>query len=260
MSPALTIVLIAVVVVVLAAVAFFAVRRGGGAGGGSLPRRFGPEYDRAVRHHDGDKRAAEQELKERLKTYGSLREHTPAPEERDRLRASWSTLQERFVEAPREAAAEAERLLAETATAVGHPGGDRHAARLDSLSVHHPHHVDGYRRLHAALTPAESGRESGAASGHGSGGPERTEELREALLAARGLFEELIGAGTPGPRTAHRAERAGERAQGPGTPPAAGRPQAPAPGTAPAPAPAETPGTPAPRTTETYEGHEARRS
>ncbi|SCD75803.1 hypothetical protein [Streptomyces sp. SID4945] len=247
MSPALTIVLIVVVVVVLAAVAFLLVRRGAGApGGGSLPRRFGPEYDRAVRHHDGDKRAAEQELRERVKTYGSLHEHTPAPEERTRLLASWSALQERFVEAPREAAAEADRLLAETATAVGHPGADRHAARLDSLSVHHPHHVDGYRRLRAALTPAEGGHES-------------TEELREALLAARGLFEELIGAGTSGTRTgrgaahhgAHRTERADEGAQGPGTPPAAGTAQAPAPGTAPA---------PAPEATETYEGHQARRS
>ncbi|WP_431039101.1 hypothetical protein ACQYWQ_07535 [Streptomyces sp. P6-2-1] len=252
--------LIVVVVVVLAAVAFLLVRRGGGAGGGSLPRRFGPEYDRAVRHHDGDRRAAEQELRERVKTYGSLREHTPAPEERTRLLASWSTLQEHFVEAPREAAAEAERLLAETATAVGHPGGDRHAARLDSLSVHHPHHVDGYRRLRAALTPAESGQES-------------TEELREALLAARGLFEELIGASPSGTRTerdgAHqdarhhdashagrhaghrteRTERPSARGEGPGTPPAAGRPEAPAPGTA-----------PAPENAETYEGHEARRS
>ncbi|WP_432159829.1 hypothetical protein [Streptomyces sp. NRRL F-5630] len=246
MSPALTVVLIVVVVAVLAAVAFFLVRRGAGASGGSLPRRFGPEYDRAVRHHDGDRRAAEQELKERVKTYGSLREHTPAPEERTRLLASWSTLQERFVEAPREAAAEADRLLAETATAVGHPGGDRHAARLDSLSVHHPHHVDGYRRLRAALTPTEGGHES-------------TEELREALLAARGLFEELIGAGTSGTRTGrgtahgapHRTAHADERAQGPGTPPAAGTAEAPAPGTAPA---------PAPEAAETYEGHEARRS
>ncbi|MFJ4436210.1 hypothetical protein [Streptomyces sp. NPDC088923] len=242
MSPALTIVLIVVVVVVLAAVAFFLVRRGAGASGGSLPRRFGPEYDRAVRHHDGDKRAAEQELRERVKTYGSLHEHTPAAEERTRLLASWSTLQERFVEAPREAAAEADRLLAETATAVGHPGGDRHAARLDSLSVHHPHHVDGYRRLRAALNPAESGHES-------------TEELREALLAARGLFEDLIGAGTSGTRTgrdtAHRTERASEGAQGPDTPPAAGTAQAPAPGMAPA---------PVPEATETYEGHQARRS
>ena len=78
----LTIVIIAGIVI--AAVVLFFVGRGRirAGGGRGLKHRFGPEYDRAVADHDGDTKAAEQELGERVKQHGSLDEQPLSPEAR----------------------------------------------------------------------------------------------------------------------------------------------------------------------------------
>jgi len=55
-----TVVIIAVIVISLAALLNLGHGRGGG--GHGLKGRFGPEYDRTVADHDGDTKAAEQEL------------------------------------------------------------------------------------------------------------------------------------------------------------------------------------------------------
>ncbi|GAA2276055.1 hypothetical protein GCM10010145_38820 [Streptomyces ruber] len=191
-------VIIALIVIVAAVVVIAAVvlRRNRGGHGGGLRHRFGPEYDRTLARHDGDKKAAEAELEERVRRHGSLRPRSLEPAERERYEVRWTALQERFVDSPREALAEADRLLGEVAGARGFPDGGRYDEQLDALSVHHAHHVHGYRRVHrVAHAPAGDGAHTG------------TEDMRTALVEARALFEELVAPGRRDP--ARRTETAG---------------------------------------------------
>ncbi|WP_216589101.1 hypothetical protein [Streptomyces brasiliscabiei] len=195
MSTGLIIALIVIVAAVVVVAAVLTQRaRGGAAGGGSLKRRFGPEYDRTVTRHDGDERAAARELAERVKRHGSLEKRPLPSAERERYESRWAAAQERFVDSPREAVAEADRLLAEVAGARGFPDGGRYETQLEALSVHHAHHVHGYRRVHlAAHTTGDDGR-GGAGNGNGTVPGAGTEEMREAMVEARALFEDLVTA------------------------------------------------------------------
>lgn len=183
MSTGVIILLIVVAVALVAAVVARSVAARGAGGGRGLKRRFGPEYDRAVARHDGDTKAAEHELEERVKRHGSLREQPLEPSARERYLVRWTAVQEQFVDSPRDAVVEADRLIAEVAGARGFPDGARHDEQLDALSVHHAHHVHGYRRVHRAAHAPTNGSGAGRAAG--------TEELREALVEARALFQDL---------------------------------------------------------------------
>ncbi|GAA0666820.1 hypothetical protein GCM10009535_53280 [Streptomyces thermocarboxydovorans] len=183
MSTGLIIALIVIAVVLVAVAAVVALRARGPRHGMSLERRFGPEYERVVARHDGDTQAAERELADRVERHGSLRMRELEPTERHGFEARWTAAQERFVESPREALAEADRLISELAGARGFPDGGQYEEQFAALSVHHAHHVDGYRRVHR-VTRA---RANGAADG-GAG----TEEMREAMVEARVLFDELL--------------------------------------------------------------------
>ena len=104
----MTIVVIIVAVVLVAAVAAFLLR-GRGTGGRGLQRRFGPEYARAVTDHDGDTKAAEQELGKRVKEHGSLTQQALTPAARERYRTRWAAIQEQFVESPQQAVTDGSR-------------------------------------------------------------------------------------------------------------------------------------------------------
>ncbi|MEW2624563.1 hypothetical protein [Streptomyces sp. NPDC048106] len=187
----LLVVIVALVIVAALVTMLIGHRSGGGTG---LKRRFGPEYERAVAAHDGDTEAAERELNERVERHGRLRERPLARDERDRYTARWTSVQEHFVESPRQAVAEADQLLGEVAAVRGYPDGGRYDEQLAALSVHHAHHVDGYRRIHRMARVAGAG---GTAAGAG------TEEMRSALVGAHELFDDLTGAGASSGR--HRA-------------------------------------------------------
>ena len=174
------IVIVAAVAVVAAALTLSARRPPGGR---TLRRRFGPEYDRTVARHDGDTKAAERDLAERVKRHGALRERPLEAAARERYAAGWTAAQERFVDSPREAVAEADRLLGELAGARGFPEGDRYEEQVSALSVHHGHHVHGYRRVHRVALARTGGGQDGGAD---------TEQLREAMLEARSLFDALM--------------------------------------------------------------------
>ncbi|MEU1278977.1 hypothetical protein [Streptomyces sp. NPDC005805] len=188
MSTLTTVLIIAAVVAaLLAAGVLLRARTGTGSGTRSLKRRFGPEYDRTLAQHHGDDEAAHRDLRDRVERYGGITPLPLEPAAREQYTAQWTTLQERFVDAPRQAVADAEQLLGRAAATRGFPAADSPEDQLAALSVHHPHHVDSLRTVrHAAR--------SGSAS---------TEELREALVHARALFEDLTEAG---PGTAPRAE------------------------------------------------------
>ncbi|WCD96523.1 hypothetical protein PGH47_12890 [Streptomyces sp. HUAS 31] len=188
------IILIVIAAVAVLGVTVMALRTRGAQGGGSLKRRFGPEYERTVARHDGDAKAAERELAQRVERHGGLRERTLETTEVERYEARWTAAQERFVDSPKEAVDEADRLLAELAHARGYPDGDQYEEQLSALSVHHASRVHGYRRVHRA---ARAGAE---------GGP-GTEEMREAMVEARALFEELVAVPVERHRESHEARR-----------------------------------------------------
>ncbi|MFF7973487.1 hypothetical protein [Streptomyces sp. NPDC007905] len=196
MSTGMIIALIVIAAVVVLVAATLILRARGRHGGPDLKRRFGPEYERTVARHDGDTKAAERELTERVERHGALRERPLQPDERERYAVRWTAVQERFVDAPEEAVAEADRLLAEVAGARGYPDGGRYEEQLAALSVHHADHVEGYRQVHRV---ARAGASSGASEA-GAG----TEELRTALVEARALFDDLIDTGRTAGR--HRAD------------------------------------------------------
>ncbi|MFD7702931.1 hypothetical protein [Streptomyces caelestis] len=204
MSTGLIIALIVIVAVAVVAAVLMSRARGPRHGAG-LKRRFGPEYDRAVARHDGDTKAAERELAERVERHGDLRVRSLEPVERERYEARWTAVQERFVDAPRDAVAEADRLIAELAATRGFPADGHYEDQLAALSVHHAHHVEGYRRVHRV---AQAGAHDGGAG---------TEEMREALVQARALFEELVRP------SRHEAGRHRTGAEADRTSPAAGR-------------------------------------
>ncbi|MDX3577894.1 MULTISPECIES: hypothetical protein [unclassified Streptomyces] len=200
MSTGVIIALIVVVAAVVAVAAVLAVRARGSHGGRSLKHRFGPEYDRAVARHDGDVKAAERELDALVERHGGLRERPLEAAERERFEARWTTAQERFVDSPREAVAEADRLIAEVAGARGFPDGGQYEEQLAALSVHHAHRVDGYRRVHRVARFSagdDTTRHPGSADVPGAGGGHApgTEDMRTAMVEARALFDDLVGQG-----------------------------------------------------------------
>ncbi|MFB7861297.1 hypothetical protein [Streptomyces sp. NPDC056069] len=181
---AVLIIAAAVAALLLTAGVLLRARTGRGSGTRALRRRFGPEYGRALELHGGNAEYADRDLRERVERYGGIR---PLPLEaavREHYVAQWTMLQERFVDAPRQAVADADELLARIAATRGFPDPDRPEDQLAALSVHHPHHVEGLRTLRRAAHSASAS----------------TEELREALVRARDLFEDLTAPGsTTGP-------------------------------------------------------------
>ncbi|MER5660162.1 hypothetical protein [Streptomyces mirabilis] len=171
----ITVVVIAVLVIVLVTLRYTGRGRARGSGGRGLKRRFGPEYERAVALQNGDVQAAQRELGERVRRHGSLQEQPLSPEVRERYVAQWDAVQEQFADSPQKAVTEADALLARLARDRGFPDGERFEEQLAALSVHHAYFVQGYRSMHAAARD-QSG----------------TEEMREAMVEARSLFEALV--------------------------------------------------------------------
>ncbi|WP_435972587.1 hypothetical protein [Streptomyces sp. Qhu_M48] len=181
----------AVVVALLAAGVLLRARTGSDNGTRSLRRRFGPEYDRTLERHGGDSESAHRDLSERVERHGGIRPLPLEPAVREHYTAQWTMLQERFVDAPRQAVADADELLARIAATRGFPEPERPEDQLAALSVHHPHHVESLRTVRRALRSTSVS----------------TEELREALVDARALFEGLMAAGTPAGTGGARARR-----------------------------------------------------
>lgn len=178
-------VVVAVLVILVIVAAGVLLTRAGGAASPGLKRRFGPEYERTLARHDGDGRTTRRELSERVKRYGGIELRPLSAAARERHAASWTAVQARFVDAPGAAVAEADRLVAGLAAERGFPGAES-PEHFDALSVHHPHEVQGYRHAHAL-----------AERGPAGGGPGATEDLRQALLGARGLFDKLLHEAVP---------------------------------------------------------------
>jgi hypothetical protein len=142
-----------------------------------LRDRFGPEYDRAVENR-GDQRAAEADLRAREEQRAQF-DVKPLPEAaRLRFAGEWRDLQERFLDQPAQAAGAADALITRVMETRGYPMKD-FDAQAELLSVDYPQTVENYRFAHAVQQRSQTQQAS-------------TEDLREALLRYRSLFEELL--------------------------------------------------------------------
>jgi len=141
-----------------------------------LREHYGSEYDRTMRAA-GSRSAAEQELvsrAEEVKTF-DIRPLTAA--ERNGFTNDWTRIEQQFVSRPTTAVVEADEVITDVMRTRGYPMADfeTHAAHL---SVKHPRVIEHYRAGHALIDK------------HGS-----TEDLRQAMLHYRALFDELVNEG-----------------------------------------------------------------
>lgn len=175
MSTTSTYILIAVVVVVAIVAVIFAVQRGRS---GHLKRRFGPEYERTVRTK-GDRAQAERELALRESRVRKFHiEELPAGA-KQRYTEEWRTVQTRFVDEPGAAIQQADVLVANVMRDRGYPV-ESFEQRVADISPDHPVVTENYRAAHDIATRGERGEAS-------------TEQLRQAMVHYRTLFNDLLG-------------------------------------------------------------------
>jgi hypothetical protein len=169
---AIVAIIVAVVVVVLVVGALNTARRR------KLQQRFGPEYDR-VAGEMHSRRKADTELAERERRVRSLDIRPLDETARAKYAGEWTAIQERFVDQPQEAVAQAGILVTSVMKDRGYPT-EGHEQILADLSVEHANTLDHYRQAHQVSLQAEGGTVS-------------TEDLRLAMLHYRALFGELLG-------------------------------------------------------------------
>jgi hypothetical protein len=168
------VIIVAVIVVLLAIGLFFLWQRRRTQ---NLQEQFGPEYKRAVDQY-GDQRKAEADLAAREKRVRKLEIRALAPGEQSRFTEAWKTTQARFVDEPSQAVRDADSLVKEVMQARGYPVGDFEQRAAD-VSVDHPNVVINYRAARDIAARNNSGNAT-------------TEDLRQALVHYRSLFEELL--------------------------------------------------------------------
>jgi nitrogen fixation-related uncharacterized protein len=147
-----------------------------------LQEQFGPEYKHAVRQY-GDAHKAEAELAARETRVRKLKIRSLTHEEQSRFAEMWRRTQASFVDEPSKAIAEADGLIKEVMQTRGYPVGDFDRRAAD-ISVDYPSVVTNYR---AGREIAERNKSGGAT----------TEDLRQAMMHYRSLFEELVEVAEP---------------------------------------------------------------
>ncbi|HEY8527827.1 MAG TPA: hypothetical protein VIL48_22875 [Acidimicrobiales bacterium] len=212
----------------------------------ALERRFGPEYDRAVAAHGGDRRRAEASLRAVAKRRDALDVRQLERPERARYAERWRQTQLGFVDEPAGAVRQADALVhevlrergyapdggAEAAVDAGAPAEALAGPRADvdagsrarpdaptAGSVGGGDREDDRLALVAADHPQlvadyRSARPAGQVDGAG------VDALREAFLRARALFDRLVegpeDAAAGSPDAGDYGSVAGERRAPPG--------------------------------------------
>jgi hypothetical protein len=152
-----------------------------------LRRQFGPEYTRLAEEL-GSKRKAEAELLARQRKAAKLDVRPLSPEQQAQYAADWNGIQEQFVDSPTSAVTAAQRLIARIMRDRGYPEGEREET-IVYLSVHHSGALDDYRQARDINDRVDSAT---------------TEDLRNALIWYRTLFDDLTGATRRDGRTPSR--------------------------------------------------------
>jgi hypothetical protein len=174
MSTLVVVIIIIAVIVVLGLVAFLVrqemQRR-------RLREKFGPEYERTLEDQESP-RAADRELATREKRHKDLNIKPLSPSAQERFTQQWSLIQAQFVDKPADAVEEADRVLVLLMAERGYPT-EGYEQQLSDLSVEHSSTLKHYRAAHETM----AGHEATQAS---------TEELRDAMVRYRTVFEDLL--------------------------------------------------------------------
>ncbi len=180
MSTAGIVIIVVLAVIVLAVIGWFVTqdrrRR-------QLRERFGPEYDRIV-DEQGNRREAERELELREERHAQLDIKPLSNTDRDRYAKQWTLIQQQFVDRPEHAVDEADRLVTVVMGERGYPT-EGYRQQVSDLSVRHANTLDHYRSAHAIKTRNDDNRVG-------------TEELREAMVHYRTLFQDLLDSDVDG--------------------------------------------------------------
>lgn len=142
-----------------------------------LRETFGPEYDRTVAD-SASQREGEAALADRRKRHGELEIRALTAEARRRYDGNWKAVQTRFVDDPVGSVGEADELVERVMAERGYPMED-FEAQAELISVEHPEVVQNYRSAHEIYGAYGRGEAS-------------TEDLRQAMVHYRSLFEQLL--------------------------------------------------------------------
>jgi hypothetical protein len=168
-------VLLAVVVVLLVIIGVLVARQQRSR---RLKDEFGPEYGRVVAER-GDQRAAERELADRRQRVDTFEIRPLDPAARELYLEQWAAAQRGFVDEPVGAVGQAHELVQRVMHDRGYPVDEDFEQRMADISVEHPAVVENYRAAHGISVRARSGQAS-------------TEQLRQAMVHFRALFDDLL--------------------------------------------------------------------
>jgi hypothetical protein len=143
-----------------------------------LHDKFGAEYDHTVQTMGSEKKA-QTEMNERRKHVKTLDIRPLSVDERGRYLADWASVQSKFVDEPGKAIGDADRLIMEVMQLRAYPVSDFEQRAAD-ISVSYPSLVSNYRAAREIAIKNEKHQAN-------------TEELRQAMIYYRSLFEELLG-------------------------------------------------------------------
>jgi hypothetical protein len=143
-----------------------------------LQDHFGPEYDHTVQTM-GNEKKAQTELDERQKHVEALDIRPLSDSERARYSTDWTAVQSKFVDEPGQAIVDADHLIMEVMQLRNYPISDFEQRAAD-ISVNYPALVTNYRAAREIAIKNEQHLVD-------------TEELRQAMIYYRSLFEELLG-------------------------------------------------------------------
>ena len=143
-----------------------------------LRSTFGPEYERTVKDA-GDRRAAEDDLRKRKERVQALEIRSLSDQDRQGYATEWRQIQALFVDEPKAAIDDADDLIGRVMEARGYPVAE-FEQRVEDVSVDHATVVEHYRAAHAIAERRDAVTTD-------------TEDLRQALVHYRALFEDLLG-------------------------------------------------------------------
>jgi hypothetical protein len=142
-----------------------------------LRGRFGDEYHREI-ERQGSPSKAEAALAAREKRVARLHIKPLMADEAARFSNAWRQIQTQFVDDPKGAVTQADKVVGEVMLARGYPIGDFEQQVAD-ISVDHPDVVMNYRAAREIAEQHARGRAS-------------TEDLRQAMVHYRALFRDLL--------------------------------------------------------------------